>query len=166
MSGGDSKALPQDLNAEQATLGAMLIEPEAAERAFAIVKRQDFLTETHQAIFQAIQTVHKRGEPVDLVTVSGELLRINKLQSCGGGEYLTAIIGKVPTAAHIARYAGIVAEKSVLREVARLGESLMKDAYDNPADVGACLTSTRRDSNRTYTAGGRSQIPSMSPPAI
>jgi len=136
----DNKPPPQDIEAEQAVLGACLIEPSAAERAFAIVEQQDFYPEVHRLIFGAIQAVHRRGEPVDLVTVSAELRRLDQLEDCGGGDYLTkGLIGKVPTAAHVVRYAGIVAEKSVLRQSARLGEDLTKAAYDNPADVAALL---------------------------
>ena len=130
---------PHDRTAEQATLGAMLIEPGATARAFAIVQEQDFYPQAHQTIFAAMQAVRDRGDPVDLVTVSAELRRLDQLEKCGAGEYLTACISKVPTAAHVVRYAGIVAEKSALRSAARLGEDLAKAAYENPADVGGLL---------------------------
>ena len=108
---------PQDLDAEQATLGSMLLESEAAARAFAIIGPTDFYREAHQLVCKAMLAVNNRSEPVDLVTVSAELRRMGQLENAGGGEYLTALINKVPTAAHVQRYANIVAEKAVLRRL-------------------------------------------------
>ena len=133
------KGPPHDIGAEQATLGACLIEASAVERAFAIVEQKDFYPEVHRLIFAAMVAVHERGDPVDLVTVSAELRRGEQLEAVGGGEYLTALISKVPTAAHVLRYAEIVAEKGALRQAARLGEDLTKAAYENPADVAGLL---------------------------
>ncbi len=133
------KAPPHDIEAEQATLGAMLIEPGATARAMAIVEEDDFYPEAHRIIFHAMAAAAQRGEPVDLVTVSAELRRNGQLEAVGGGEYLTALIGRVPTAAHVTRYANIVAEKSLLRKLIQAGSSIQASAYDNPDDVGEAL---------------------------
>ncbi len=66
---------PQDLAAEQATLGSMLLEPGAATRALALLEDEDFYREAHRAIFRAMQAIDRRKEPVDLITVSAELRR-------------------------------------------------------------------------------------------
>lgn len=131
--------LPQDLDAEQAVLGSILLEPEAAARAFAIVNPDDFYRMFHRDICQAMVTVNNRNEPVDLVTVSAELRRNGKLEEVGGGEYLTALIGEVPTAAHVTRYANIVAEKAVLRRLIKAGSAIQGLGFDNPEDVGETL---------------------------
>ncbi len=123
------KAPPHDLEAEQATLGAMLIEPGATARAMSIVEEDDFYPEAHRLIFRAMSAVAQRNEPVDL----------GHIETVGGGDYLTALIGKVPTAAHVTRYANIVAEKSLLRKLIRAGADIQGLAYENPEDVGEVL---------------------------
>ncbi len=133
------KAPPHDIEAEQATLGAILIEPGATARAMAIVEEDDFYPEVHRVIFRAMAMVAQRNEPVDLVTASAELRRNEQLEAVGGGDYLTALISKVPTAAHVTRYANIVAEKSLLRKLIRAGADIQAMAYDNPEDVGTTL---------------------------
>ncbi len=130
---------PQDLTAEQATLGSMLLEPTAATRALAVLEDEDFYREAHRTIFRAMQAIDRRKEPVDLITVSAELRREGVLDELGGSEYLTALIGEVPTAAHVTRYAKIVAEKSLLRKLVSAGMEIAAAAYDNPADVRATV---------------------------
>ena len=74
---------PQDLDAEQATLGAMLITDEAASLAFGIVEAEDFYREAHRLIFAAMKRVGDRSEPVDLITVTAELRRAEQLEDVG-----------------------------------------------------------------------------------
>ena len=87
----------------------MLVESGATARAMGLVREEDFYREAHRLIFRAMLDVHTRNEPVDIVTVAAELRREGRLESVGGGEYLTALISEVPTAAHVQRYAQIVA---------------------------------------------------------
>lgn len=133
---------PHDTDAEQATLGAMLIEQEAAERALGIVQPADFYREAHRNIAQAAADVYHRREPVDMISVAAELRRREQLEAIGGGEYLTALINKVPTAAHVSRYATIVAEKAILRRVITEAARAQDEAYGNPANVGQVLNRT------------------------
>lgn len=133
------RSWPHDTQAEQAVIGCMLLDSEAAERALAVVTPTDFYREPHQKIARAVAEVHRRREPIDLQTVSSELWRAGELENIGGGEYLTACINKVPTASHVLRYATIVAEKSVLREVMRQGQQAIEEAAAEPENVGALL---------------------------
>ena len=128
---------PQDLHAEQAILGSMLLEPEAAERVLAMLEDADFYREAHRVIYRAMQAVAARREPVDLITVSAELRREGLQDETGGPEYLTALIGEVPTTAHVVKYAGIVFDKSRLRQLVTLGMEAAAGAYEQPADVQA-----------------------------
>jgi len=130
---------PQDLEAEQATLGAMLMEQGAVSRAMSIVEEQDFYREAHRRIFSAIHAVDEAGDPIDVVTVGAELRRREQLAAVGGGEYLTRLIGEVPTTAHVIRYATIVHEKAVLRRLITAGAEIQAAAYDNPDDVSVAL---------------------------
>jgi len=130
---------PQDLDAEQACLGSMLMEAGATSRAMSAVHEDDFYRDAHKLIFRAMLEVHNRNEPVDLVTVAAELRRLGKLDAVGGGEYLTALINEVPTAAHVDRYANIVCERSVLRQLISAGSEIQGMAYANPSDIGEVL---------------------------
>lgn len=130
---------PQDLEAEQATLGAMLMEQGAVSRAMSIVQEEDFYREAHRRIFAAIRSVDEAGDPVDVVTVGAELRRREQLAAVGGGEYLTRLIGEVPTTAHVIRYATIVHEKAVLRRLITAGAEIQALAYDNPEDLSLAL---------------------------
>ncbi len=135
---------PQALEAEQATLGAMLIDSEAVSRALGIVAEEDFYREAHREICSAIGAVEEGGDPVDVVTVGAELRRRERLSAVGGGEYLTALIGEVPTTAHVIRYATIVHEKAVLRRLIKAGSEIQALAYDNPDDVQTALASAEQ----------------------
>lgn len=126
---------PQDLAAEQATLGAMLIDHEAAARAFALTEAPSFYREAHRLIFDAIQAVAETGGAVDPVTVASELRRRGQLAQVGGAEYLTALIDETPTSAHVIRYASIVEEKAVKRALIKLGADLSSAAYDDPESI-------------------------------
>lgn len=137
----DDRLPPQDLDAEQAALGACLLETAAMDLVAAYLDMKDFYREAHQVIFAAMLEVKSRDEPVDIVTVAAELRRRGKLESVGGGEYLTALIGQVPTAARAARYAKIVHEKALLRDLIRAGSEIQALAYQNPHEAVVAVDS-------------------------
>ncbi|MCD6350778.1 MAG: replicative DNA helicase [Armatimonadetes bacterium] len=130
---------PQDLEAEQVTLGSMLLDSGAAARVTAMLEADDFYREAHRQIYEAMFAVHTRGEPVDLITVSEELRRRGQYEQVGGSEYLTALIHQVPTAAHVMRYATLVRDKSILRQLAKAGAEIQAMAYEAPPDVGSTV---------------------------
>ncbi len=127
------------MGAEQATLGSILVEPGAATIAMGLLQEDDFYPEAHRLIFRAMQAAYQRNEPLDLISVAAELRSLNLLERVGGVEYLAALIETVPTAAHVGRYATLVAEKSVLRKLIRAGADIQALAYDNPAELGEVL---------------------------
>lgn len=136
--------LPQDLQAEQATLGSILLEPAAAALALGLLEPRDFYPEHHQRIFRAMQSVLARHEPVDLITVKDELARMGVFEQVGGAEYLAALINTVPTAAHVGRYATLVAEKSVLRRLGLVGADLQEAVGRPDADLQTVLQRAQR----------------------
>lgn len=136
---GPDRLPPQDLEAEQVTLGSILLDAGAAARAMAILEPEDFYREAHRNIYDAMLAVYTRGEPVDLITVSDELKRRGQYDAVGGSEYLTALIHQVPTAAHVVRYATLVQEKSILRKLVQAGGEIQAMALDNPEDVSAAV---------------------------
>ncbi|MHB1002149.1 MAG: replicative DNA helicase [Armatimonadota bacterium] len=112
-----SKIPPQNMEAEQSTLGSMMIDGNALEKGVEILKPEDFYREAHQTIFDSLMSLAERNEPVDIITVQEELRNNGRLDSIGGTEYLMALIDAVPTAANIEYYAHIVEEKALLRRL-------------------------------------------------
>ncbi len=111
------KVPPQNLEAEQSTLGSMMIDRNALERAAEILKPDDFYREAHKTIFDALVSLAERNEPVDIVTTQEELRTRKRLEDVGGTEYLMALIDSVPSSANIEYYANIVDEKAILRRL-------------------------------------------------
>lgn len=126
---------PQNLEAEQSVLGAMLIEREAIIRAIELLGPDDFYREAHRGVFAAMASLFERNEPVDLVTVSEELRSSDKLESCGGLTHLTALANSVPTAANIEHYAKIVRDKSILRRLISSATGIVSRCYEGQEEV-------------------------------
>ncbi len=133
------KITPQNLDAEQSTLGAMLINRDAAARASEILRVKDFYLEPHQWIFQATIGLFDSGRPVDLVTVAEELRKEGKLEFVGGATYLSGLIDAVPSAANIEQYAEIVQEKSILRGLITASDQIQSWAYNGDDKVEALV---------------------------
>ncbi len=108
---------PQNLEAEQSTLGSMMIDRSALEKALDILKPEDFYREAHQIIFESLMSLAERDEAVDIITIQEELRGSGKLEAVGGIDYIMTLIDMVPTAANVEYYARIVEEKSILRRM-------------------------------------------------
>jgi replicative DNA helicase len=148
---------PQNIEAEQAVLGAIFLEPTALTTASEILVPEDFYRASHQKIFRTMLQLSDRGEPVDLVTVTSELADANSLEEIGGVSYLTELANAVPTAANIEYYAKIVEEKSILRRLIRTATSIAQDGYTREDEVEDLLNEAERKilevSQRKNTSG-------------
>jgi len=120
---------PQSLEAEQAALGAMLLERDAIARAVELLHEGDFYREAHRQIYQGIMDLFNRNEPVDLITLGEWLKTRERLEAIGGTLYLTTIMSQVPTAAGIGHYAQIIRGKSVQRQLIKAADEIMAAAY-------------------------------------
>jgi replicative DNA helicase len=129
------KMVPSNLEAEQAVLGALLIDPDAIIKVAPIVRADDFYLEKHAWIFESVYALHERREPVDFLTVVAELERCNKLADVGGAAYITALITAVPTAVHVEHYAQIVERTSTLRRLISASGEIAGLAYDGAEDI-------------------------------
>jgi replicative DNA helicase len=109
--------MPQNIEAEQAVLGAILIDPEVLPKVKELLSSSDFYRKTHQMIYDAILVVAESDEPVDLITVTAELQNAGRIDDVGGVAYLSSLANSVPTAANADHYATIVKEKSIQRLV-------------------------------------------------
>lgn len=121
---------PQNLDAEQSVLGSMLLDRDAVTRAIEILTPEDFYREQHRAVYQAICRLFDRGEAVDMVTATEELKKSGQLEQVGGVSYIASMANMVPTAAHVERYAKIVAEKSILRRLASTSTEIVHKVYE------------------------------------
>ena len=136
---------PQAIDAEMAVLGAMLLDGEAVEDALEILKPEHFYKEAHQKIFAAMQSLLERGQAVDIVTVSEELKTRNLLTQLGGEVYLTQLVDKVATAAHVKHYAEIVYKKYVVRDLIRTATGLVQRCYKEEDDDPQILIDSAAD---------------------
>lgn len=147
---------PQDLEAEQSVLGSMLLEGAAIPHIMQVVEPRDFYAEKHNHVFTAIVTLYGRHEPVDLITLSGELRKNGHLEDVGGISYLTNLINAVPTTANAIAYARLVADKATIRRVQLVGRRIVDSGYTatNAEDIKRVAT----DELQQAFASGRSTV--------
>jgi replicative DNA helicase len=126
---------PQNLQAEESLLGAMLLSRDAVAAAAEIVTAADFYKPAHGHIYEAITSLVAQGEPVDPVTVADELRRADLLEAIGGPETLIALQTNTPATTNAARYARIVEEHAVLRRMIGVGGEIADLGYSLPDDV-------------------------------
>ena len=120
---------PQNLEAEQSVLGAILLDNDAIDRASEIVQPEDFYRQSHRQIFQAMLDLAGDRKPIDPVTLPAQL-GSKMLAEIGGGAYLTELAAIVPTARNIAHYARTVHDTAILRDASSILTALASDAYE------------------------------------
>jgi replicative DNA helicase len=138
------KIPPQNLEAEQSTLGSMMIDRAALEKGIDMLQPEDFYRDAHQKIFDALISLAERNEAVDIVTVQEELRTRNQLDAVGGTEYLMALIDSVPTAANVEYYAHIVEEKAILRRLIDACTQIASQSHGQVDDVDAVVDQAER----------------------
>lgn len=125
---------PQAIEVEEAVLGSMLIEHEAATIALQLLKTDDFYKPAHRHIFEALHDLYERDNPLDLLTVENELRDRELLDICGGPSYLSELTRSVSSAANIDYHAQIIAEKATKRNLILNCTEIIQEAYDSTAD--------------------------------
>lgn len=133
------KLPPQNLEAEQSVLGAVLLDNEAVDQAVEIIGPDDFYREAHRKIMRAVVELHQRAEPIDLVTLSEALHQRGDLQDAGGASYLAELVEKTVTAANVRYWAQIVRQKAILRNLITTATEIVTRGYESNADVDAFL---------------------------
>jgi len=127
----DAPTPPHSVEAEQAVLGGLLIDPTAWDNVADAVRQEDFYRPDHQLIFEAIGALAGNGKPCDVVTVSEQLERNGKLEAAGGLAYLSSVARDTPTAANVRAYADIVRERSLLRQLIQAGTEIASAVFNN-----------------------------------
>ncbi len=138
---GAERVPPQDLDAEQATLGAMLLGGDAVAVVAQICRAEDFYRDAHVEIGRACFELFDRGEPVDTVSVAAELRARGRLEALGGLDYLDRLQRSVPYSINAERYASVVKDKATLRELLFASRRIAQSCYDTETTAQDALDS-------------------------
>jgi replicative DNA helicase len=135
------RSAPWSQEAEQAVLGAMLLDQDAALRAAELVDDSMFYREAHRRLFRAMLALTEQRTVIDHITLRDELVRRGELEGAGGLEYLAELVDTVPTAANIEFHAKIVKDKAILRRLIETSTGIITEAYDGHSTANDLLDS-------------------------
>ena len=138
------RVLPHSMEAEQAVIGAMLMDKDAILTASEIISREDFYQSAYGVIFEAIVEIYNEGKPVDLVTLQARLKEKDVPAEISSLEFVRDLVTAVPTSANVKYYAEIVAEKAVLRRLIKLNEEIENTCYLGKEPMEAILETTEK----------------------
>ena len=137
---------PQNVEAEQSVLGAMMLSKDAMADVIEVVRASDFYRPAHELVFDIAIKLYNSGDPVDALTVGSELQRAGQLARIGGAEYLHTLISIVPSAASAGYYARLVREQSILRKLVEAGTRIANMGYDaDGAEVDEVVDSAQAE---------------------
>ncbi|WP_422105047.1 replicative DNA helicase [Winogradskyella sp.] len=129
------KIPPQAIDLEEVVLGAMMIDKKGVDEVIDILSPDAFYLEKHKHIFEAIFKLFENSEPVDLLTVSSQLKKDEKLDVIGGDFYLISLTQRVSSSAHIEFHARIILQKYIQRSLIKISNEIIEEAYDETKDV-------------------------------
>ncbi len=129
------KLPPQNLEAEQSVLGAILIDNNALTRCLEILDPEDFYKGSHRKIFFAMTDLFDKNEPIDLITLTDQLKKNDELEAVGGIAYLSLMVNMVPTAANVKYHSHIVREKALLRGLVQSANEIASKVYEDNLDA-------------------------------
>jgi len=130
---------PQNLEAEQSLLGALLIDKSSFDKIADITNPEDFYKDAHRHIYETMQTLYSKQEPIDLLTVTNILEEKNLLKKVGGRSYIATLANLVPTSSHIIQYANIIKKKATLRRLQTTAAEIANLATEEDKDIGKVL---------------------------
>lgn len=130
---------PQNLEAEMAVLGSMILDEKAISIAIELLDQNAFYKDSHRTVFGGICNLFNTNKVVDLVTVNDELRRLGVSDSIGGAGFLTELVNSVPSVANIAHYVRLVREKNILRSLINNSTRIASLAYEYEGDVDEAL---------------------------
>lgn len=133
------RAMPQSPDAEKAILGAILINNHVFYRVIGTIDTEDFFKDAHRTIFATMRRMAEQSQEIEPLTLKEELAKHAELDKVGGVSYVSSLVDIVPDVANVERYARIVKEKSMLRRLIVMGNSVMRAAMDSPSEPGDVL---------------------------
>ena len=135
----EEKLPPHDIEAEEAVIGSLIVDPDAIFKIATFLVPEDFFDETNQVIYQACLSVHQRNEVVNQITVAHELMRQNRLEQIGGAAYLSHLLSITPTPLYVEHYARIVSNAAAMRRLITAAGQIAAIGYAAGADVESTL---------------------------
>lgn len=151
---------PQNIDAERALLGSIMLKPEAIYDAIDIISPESFYVEKHRIIFRAMLELMSGSNPIDLLSVANRLKDINELERVGGNSYLAELVGEVPSSANLKYYAEIVQKKSMMRNLIDAAADITELGYDEAQNIEHLLdTADKRMSEVTSSPTMRKFVP-------
>ncbi|HET8986776.1 MAG TPA: replicative DNA helicase, partial [Trueperaceae bacterium] len=161
----DGKTPPNSLEAEMSVLGAILLDNDVYANLEGTITADHFYKEAHRKIFRAIERLHRRGDPMDLVMLTDELRTSGELDGVGSVNYLIGLADSVPTAAYADNYARVVTEKATLRELISASGRILQTAYDQAMPLSDVMDQAEQSifdlttkKRRTHFEGMRSLV--------
>ena len=139
------KVPPHNEEAETATLGALLLDPEALSAVLRYLRADDFYKTAHRKIFQSILNLFDRSEAIDLITVTEDLKATGDLQAAGGLASVSRLTSMVPTSANVEYYARIVQGCSIRRNLSRIASGIIANSHEESHDVGYIIEEAERE---------------------
>ena len=134
------REMPNDIEAEQAVLGAMLMSKASCSEALGQLTSEDFYQDAHRLIFSGMNALYAQNQPVDATTLTAHLRDVNQLEKMGGVEYLLQLSNAVVTTAHVPFYMKIIKDKSTLRRLIHQSERVIAGAYGEIEDIAVSYT--------------------------
>ena len=136
---------PHNDEAEQSVLGAIMLDKGALFEVLEVLQPEDFYSDIHKEIFDAVRDLNRRSEPVDSVPVKSELQRRKKLSMVGGPAYIASLSAEVPSTANAVSYARIIREKSILRNLIRASGAIMDQSFMDKTDAEEVLDKAEQE---------------------
>ena len=134
------RVLPHDIEAEEAVIGALLIDGDAIHQIAPVLRPGDFYRERNRWCYEAALELSQRPEAIDLATLGHEMARLSRLEEAGGYEYLGQLSATVPTSVNVEYYAQIVQRTSVMRQLVHAASGIANLGYENGSNVEETLT--------------------------
>lgn len=131
----DERIAPSNVEAEQAVLGAMLMDSTAVPQVVSVIKTEDFFRPSHRTIFGAMVDLFRRGEAIDNLTVGSELERVGQIDAIGGKAYLTELIERTPIAEYVENYAALVERTALQRRMIDAAGKIAQVAWSDDAET-------------------------------
>jgi len=133
------KLAPHDIEAEEAVIGSLLIDPDAILEVAGFLEPQDFFGEAGQPIYRACLSLYQRNEVINQISVAHELMRQDRLEQIGGAAYLSHLISTVPTSLHVQHYGQIVSRTAVMRRLIGAAGQIAAIGYEAGPDIDTSL---------------------------
>ncbi|MAG44731.1 replicative DNA helicase [bacterium] len=141
----EDKMPPQNREAEESVLGALMIDKDAIIKIADLLHSEDFYSKKHEIVYSAMMDLYAKHEPIDLLSLSNRLEAKKELENIGGSAYLTDLVTRVPTSAHLVHYAKIIQHKASLRRLINSASKITELGYQEDKDIDEILDKAEQE---------------------